>query len=72
MKVNTRRWELGIPHNPASEWLAKKIAEIDINNYHDYFCFKIGGDGDNGETLMYILDDIFDNSDSRNEFLEKI
>lgn len=72
MKVNTNRWELGIPHNPASEWLVKKIAEIDFNHYHDYFCFKIGGDGDNGETLMYILDDIFDNLDSRNEFLDKI
>jgi hypothetical protein len=27
---------------------------------HDYFGWKCGGDGDNGETLMYELDILFE------------
>ena len=53
------RWEKGIPHNPKSEDLVHKIADLDFEN-GDVFCFKLGGDGDNGEHLMYLLDMIFE------------
>lgn len=54
------RWEKGIDHHPKSIELFKKIAKIDWEQCGDYFCWKSGGDGDNGETLMYELDIIFD------------
>jgi hypothetical protein len=66
------RWSEGIPHHPASEWLVEKIAEVDFQFYGDYFCWKVGGDGDNGESLMYIIDDILDDEELRREFMEKI
>lgn len=53
------RWEQGIPHDPRSEALYKAIAQIDYKECGDSFGFKSGGDGDNGETLMYILDQYF-------------
>lgn len=49
------RWENGLEHNPKAINIAKEIADIDFNN-GDYFCFKFGGDGDNGEYLTYLLD----------------
>jgi hypothetical protein len=52
----TRRWEDGIPHDPRSEELYESIAIIDWEEGDDFFCFKSGGDGDNGEHLMYLLD----------------
>ena len=51
-----RRWEEGVPHDPRSEDLYRSIAELDSAIGDDYFCFKSGGDGDNGEHLMYLLD----------------
>lgn len=59
-----RRWEQGIPHDPRSEALYKSIAELDFE-YGDIFCFKSGGDGDNGEHLMYLLDIYFEREDGR-------
>lgn len=62
-----KRWEQGIDHHEKSEELYKKIADADWNYGNDYFCFKSGGDGDNGETLMYLLDIIFEQEDLENE-----
>lgn len=59
-----KRWEEGIPHHPESERLFKRLAEIDWHHCSDYFCWKSGGDGDNGETLMYELDILFDERDA--------
>ena len=56
------RWEKGIPHDKRSEKIYRSIAEIDFQN-DDSFCFKSGGDGDNGETLMYLLDVYFEQKD---------
>ena len=56
----TTRWEKGIDHNPQSEEIVRSIADIDFEYGGDFFCFKIGGDGDNGEHLMYLLDIYFD------------
>mgnify|MGYP003395604573 CR=1 FL=1 len=59
------RWEQGISHNPKSEALYKRIEELDYAN-GDTFCWKSGGDGDNGEQLMYLLDIIFEQDEKRN------
>lgn len=50
------RWEQGIDHDPQSIELYESISKIDWDHGDDFFCFKAGGDGDNGEHLMYLLD----------------
>jgi len=57
------RWEKGIEHHPKSEELMSFLQEIDFHCYGDYFCWKTGGDGDNGEALMYQLDAYFELKD---------
>ena len=58
------RWEQGIPHHPRSKAMFDLIARYDFERNNDYFCWKSGGDGDNGETLMYVMDMIFTDEDS--------
>ena len=58
-----KRWETGMGHHPKSIALFKRINEIDWVWGGDSFCWESGGDGDNGETLMYLLDVIFDEDD---------
>ena len=55
-----KRWENGIEHHPKSIELMEAVAEIDFQVCDDYFCWKLGGDGDNGETLMYEMDIYFE------------
>ena len=55
-----KRWEQGTPHHPKSMALFKRLADIDFKYCGDHFCWKAGGDGDNGEILMYELDIIFE------------
>ena len=62
----TKRWEKGTSHHPKSKALFKRLAEIDFKHGGDYFHWKSGGDGDNGETLMYELDVIFEEDDVKN------
>lgn len=50
-----KRWEQGIPHHPKAKEVFKDIRISDWAFGNDYFCWKVGGDGDNGETLMYAL-----------------
>lgn len=50
------RWENGMDHHEASEIIFDLIYKADLDDYMDW---KRGGDGDNGETLMYTLDDWF-------------
>jgi len=62
-KVETninKRWEEGIDHHPKSVEIFKSIAANDWKYGDDFFCFKSGGDGDNGEHLMYLLDIYFE------------
>lgn len=54
------RWENGIKHHPTSERLVRFMADHDFNDYGDSFCIKMGGDGDNGEQLMFIMDAFFE------------
>ena len=61
----TKRWEQGTPHHPNSVTLFKRLAKIDYELCGDYFNWKSGGDGNNGETLMYELDIIFEEDDEK-------
>ena len=45
-------------HLPQSRELFDHISKLDFES-GDYFCFKSGGDGDNGEVLMDYFDDFF-------------
>ena len=54
------RWENGTEHHPMSERIMRFIMDHDFNDYQDTFCWKKGGDGDNGEALMYELDAFFE------------
>ena len=63
----TKRWEEGMEHHPESEHLAKLLFDLDRDYGGDYFCWKSGGDGDNGEHLMYCLDIYFEKIDRGEE-----
>ena len=60
------RWENGVDHHPRSIELMDKIAELDTYFMSDMFCWKTGGDGDNGEALMFLMDIIFEYEDLGN------
>lgn len=53
------RWEAGLDHDPRSKALYEVISKFDYEHNNDFFEFKAGGDGDNGEELMYLLDMFF-------------
>ena len=55
-----KRLERGVPHNPHSQRLVRALAEIDYELGGDRLSIKIGGEGDNGEHLMYLLDIYFE------------
>jgi hypothetical protein len=61
--TNLDRWEDGIEHHPMSDRLVNFMAEHDFCDYNDYMCIKIGGDGDNGEHLKYLMDAFFEMTD---------
>ena len=54
-------------HHPNSVRLMKFLEEIDFSEFNDFFCWKSGGDGDNGEILMHQLDAFFDFLDNTND-----
>jgi hypothetical protein len=58
------RYEEGTDHHPMSVRLKKFLAEHDFNDCGDSFCWKTGGDGDNGESLMFEMDPFFELLDS--------
>jgi len=58
------RWEKGVPHHPKSIELMDALQDIDFYYCNDHHCFKTGGDGDNGEALMYLMDIFFDSQDA--------
>ncbi len=63
------RWGKGIPHDPRSEEIGRALGEIDVDVFGDYFQWNFGGDGDNGETLLYQLDIYFELLDLKNATL---
>jgi len=54
------RWGEGKEHHPMSERIANFLVDHDYHDYGDYFCWKLGGDGDNGETLAFQMDAFFE------------
>lgn len=57
------RWEEGIEHHPESVRLMAFLEEHDFKDYDDHFSWNLGGDGDNGESLMYEMDAYFEMKD---------
>lgn len=58
------RWEHGIEHHPQVVALMAQLKAADQRFGGLAFDFKTGGDGDNGEHLMYLLDIIFEARES--------
>lgn len=58
------RWEQGIEHDGRSQEIYDFIAAYDSEHNGDSLGLSSGGDGDNGETLMYLLDEYFAARDS--------
>ena len=58
-----KRWEEGWDHHPKSVALFEHLRALDFHCNGDFFDWKVGGDGDNGEELMYALDVYFDRLD---------
>jgi len=54
------RCSTGQDHHPMSERIMRFLAEHAYKDHNDYFCWKLGGDGDNGEELMFELDTFFE------------
>jgi hypothetical protein len=59
----TTRWEKGADHHPKSEELYRAIEWLDWEFGGDGLCLKSGGDGDNGEHLMFLLDIWFESQE---------
>lgn len=56
----TKRWEEGIEHHQKAKSVFLAIMKSDWAFGEDYFCWKKGGDGDNGEHLMSSLSVYFE------------
>ena len=50
-----KRWQNGIDHHPRAKKIFNAIRASDWAFGGDHFCWKSGGDGDNGEILKYAL-----------------
>lgn len=53
------RWEQGIDHDPRSKELLKFMSEYDAKFCNLALDLSYGGDGDIGESLMYLMDEFF-------------
>ena len=58
------RWEKGVPHHPMSERLMAFLEMHDCKDMDMYFDWRTGGDGDNGESLMFEMDTFFEMLDA--------
>jgi len=67
LKLIYDRWSSGAGHHPNSIRLMNFLAELDFNYYEDLFHWKMGGDGDNGEALMFQMDTFFELLDILNK-----
>lgn len=54
------RWEEGRDHHPMSRRVMEFLYDYDWKEGGDTFDWSMGGDGDNGETLMYQMDVFFE------------
>ena len=51
------RYDANTPHNPKSIKLIDALRDLDI---YDQFNLQMGGDGDTGESLAYLLDELIE------------
>jgi hypothetical protein len=58
--IRTDRWEERLDHHPMAERLVRFLSEHDLRDYGLHFDWRAGGDGDNGEALMYQMDPFFE------------
>ena len=58
--LKTDRWERGVEHHPLSERVVRFLSAHDQHDYNMYFDWRCGGDGDNGENLMFQMDPFFE------------
>lgn len=58
----TKRWEEGLDHDPRSVNLMEFLRKLDAENGY-CFDWRFGGDGDNGEEMLYQLDVWFETMD---------
>lgn len=65
--TSKKRWEEGIEHHPMSKRLMTFLSTHDWNDYNGYFDWHLGGDGDNGESLMFQMDAFFEYVDTNPE-----
>lgn len=54
------RWERGLSHHSMSIRIMKFIEHHDLYDNDDELDLNTGGDGDNGETLMFLMDSFFE------------
>jgi len=57
------RWENGVDHHPESENIIRTLSRLDAAALGCTLDISYGGDGDNGETMMYLLDIMFEARD---------
>ena len=62
-----QRWEQGVEHDPRSEEIVRAMAKLDWEFYDGHLDIRVGGDGDNGESMMYLLDYYFAQKDANGE-----
>lgn len=62
------RWEKGIDHDDRSCALVDALIEIDEKYNNGHVDIRVGGDGDNGEELAYLLDIYYELQPKRTEF----
>jgi len=58
----TERREKGTPHHPEAERILREMARLDMNDAAD---LKFGGDGDNGETLLLLMSEVFQRDEEK-------
>lgn len=61
------RWEQGVDHDERTYSIYRFMQEYDHKFNDSELNLKSGGDGDNGETLMYLLDEYFAAVDTTEE-----
>lgn len=54
-----KRWERGMDHHPKSIEFAKHVHAVEMMSKNDFY-LDFGGDGDNGETVLFLLDIFFE------------
>lgn len=65
--LNTR-WEEGMDHHPESQAVVRAMSRIDSLLGGDSLDISTGGDGDNGESMMFCLDVYFEAKDRGLDF----